>query len=776
VARDARGGAAADAAAQQDGAGGGVTVLQLVSSEGYYGIETMLVSLAETLERLGCGSIVGVLCDSRSPHVEVADEALRRGLRVRVIPCRGRWDREAVRTLRGVVERDGADAIHAHGYKADFYAWAAARGSRTALVATCHNWPNKRPVMRAYAGLDRLVLRRFDAVAAVSPTVAALLGRWGVKAREIANGVDVGRFRSAEPALRREVAGAGDLLVGFVGRLVAAKGGAVLLEAAARVLADAPEARFVFVGDGEARGEWQELAARLRIGRSVVFTGVRRDMPEVYASLDVMVLPSLDEAMPMCVLEAMAAGVPVVATRVGAVPGLVVPGETGELVEPGDRAGLAAAILRLLRDRAEARRLGENGRALVIREHSVEATAREYLALYPGKEVRERSGAPGSCETIAGDTPAAALRCVIRAGSPERPRIVTQRPVPFLSVVVPCRNERGHIREFLDSLRAQEMGGFEWEAIVADGMSDDGTRAALEEYSAAHPEVSVVSNPGRIVSTGLNAAIRAARGNYILRMDVHTTYAPDYCRRSVETLERTGADNAGGPARTRASGLVARAIAAAYHSRFSTGGGKFHDEDYEGWVDTVPFGCWRKSTLEKLGLFDETLVRNQDDELNLRLLRRGGRIWQDPQIRCWYSPRPTLGALFRQYMQYGYWKVAVIRKHRLPGSWRHLAPVAFIVGNLGLPAIVVAAAVSGAREVATAAAAVWLGLAVAYVAANLAASLVTARRRGWETLPYLPAVFAAYHVSYGLGFFAGLLRFARSGERVGDSAFTRITR
>jgi succinoglycan biosynthesis protein ExoA len=755
-----------------------VTVLQLVSSEGYYGIETMLVSLAEALERLGCGSRVGVLCDSRSPHVEVADEALRRGLRVHVIPCRGRWDREAVRNLRGVVEQNGVDAIHAHGYKADFYAWAAARGSRTALVATCHNWPNKRPLMRGYAALDRLVLRRYDAVAAVSPTVAALLGRWGVKAREIANGVDAERFRSGEPALRRELAGADGFLVGFVGRLVPAKGGAVLMEAAQRVLAEAPEARFVFVGDGEARGEWQELAARLGIDRSVVFTGVRRDMPEVYASLDVMALPSLDEAMPMCVLEAMAAGVPVVATRVGGVPELIVPGETGELVEPGEPAGLANAILRLLGDRAEARRLGENGRALAVREHSVEATAREYLALYPGEDlgqeaVKQLRGTRLASRRSADSEEAA--RSVPELFHSER----LNASVPFLSflsVVVPCRNEGAHIREFLDSLRAQEMGGLRWEVIVADGMSDDGTREALEEYSAEHPEVSVVSNPGRIVSTGLNAAIRAARGTYILRMDVHTTYAPDYCRRSVETLERTEADNVGGPARTRATGLAARAIAAAYHSRFSTGGGKFHDENYEGWVDTVPFGCWRKSTLERLGLFDETLVRNQDDELNLRLLRQGGRIWQDPRIRCWYSPRPTLGALFRQYMQYGYWKVAVIRKHRLPGSWRHLAPVAFIAGNVALPAVVVAAAVAGAREMAAVAAVVWLGLALAYAAANLAASLVTARRRGWETLPYLPAVFAAYHVSYGLGFFAGLLRFARGGARPGESAFTRITR
>jgi cellulose synthase/poly-beta-1,6-N-acetylglucosamine synthase-like glycosyltransferase len=346
-----------------------------------------------------------------------------------------------------------------------------------------------------------------------------------------------------------------------------------------------------------------------------------------------------------------------------------------------------------------------------------------------------------------------------------------------VSIVVACRNEMADIRSFVDSLLAQDAGSLEWEAILADGMSEDGTREFLEEYCAAHPRVRGISNPGRIASTGLNAAIRAARGEIVLRMDMHSIYAPDYVRQCVQTLEETGADNVGGPARTRAQGLRARAIAAAYHSRFSTGGARFHDEDYEGWVDTVPFGCWRKTTLERLGLFDESLVRNQDDELNLRLVRAGGRIWQNPAIRCWYLPRATLGALFRQYMQYGFWKVAVIRKHRLPGSWRHLVPVAFVTANAALVTATAIAAASGARGWLVGTAALWLALAGAYLAAILAASFAAAWRRGWAILPYLPAAFATFHVSYGLGFAAGLLRFAsKPGPLLAESAFTRITR
>src|SRR5262249_54589271 len=265
-----------------------------------------------------------------------------------------------------------------------------------------------------------------------------------------------------------------------------------------------------------------------------------------------------------------------------------------------------------------------------------------------------------------------------------------------VSMIAACRNEADSIVSFLDSLLQQELNGVRWEAIIADGMSDDGTRAVLDTYAARHQELRVVSNSGRIVSTGLNAAIRLARGEFVLRLDAHTIYARDYCRRSIAALERTGADNVGGPARTRAQGVQARAVAAAYHSPFSTGGARFHDPNYEGFVDTVPYGCWRKATLERLGLFDEHLVRNQDDELNLRMLLAGGKIWQDPTIMSWYSPRATVSGVFKQYMQYGFWKVAVLRKHRTVASWRHLVPGTFVFANILLLVAVTLGALLGA--------------------------------------------------------------------------------
>lgn len=324
-----------------------------------------------------------------------------------------------------------------------------------------------------------------------------------------------------------------------------------------------------------------------------------------------------------------------------------------------------------------------------------------------------------------------------------------------ISIVIPCRNERGAIAGALDSILAQDRDGFTWEILIADGMSDDGTRAILERYGRAEPRIRVIDNPSRTVPAGLNAAIAEARGSIILRMDAHTFYAPDYVRRSVETLRSTGAANVGGPARTRPQGYWGRAIAAAYHSPLACGGARFHDPEYEGWADTVPYGCWHKETLLELGLFDETLVRNQDDELNLRLWRAGKRVWQSPAIVSWYQPRGSLQQLFQQYFQYGFWKVAVIRKHRVPASWRHLAPVVFVV------LMVVLALVSWK---------LWLAAAGAYLAVCALAAGMAARRHGWTLLPALPLVFPVYHVAYGSGFMAGLLR---AGPH---SAFTKVTR
>jgi succinoglycan biosynthesis protein ExoA len=339
----------------------------------------------------------------------------------------------------------------------------------------------------------------------------------------------------------------------------------------------------------------------------------------------------------------------------------------------------------------------------------------------------------------------------------------------LISIIAPCRNERRFIEPFLRGTLAQVSfpADRSIEILVADGMSDDGTRERIERIAALDSRVRLIENPERIVSTGLNRAIEAARGDIIIRMDVHTEYAPDYVKKCVEALEETGADNVGGAARTRAESYFQEAISVAYHSFFSVGGARFHNEDYEGYVDTVTYGCWYKHTLEELGMFDEELVRNQDDELNLRIVRCGGRIWQSRAIKSWYYPRSSIRSLFMQYSQYGYWKVRIIQKHKIPASFRHLVPGSFIGSLLIFGLLSPFDAVF-----------FWIGATILglYLIGNIATSIgVAATRHRVKFMPILPIIFAAYHFGYGYGFLRGCIDFCllRRGSR---KAFCDLSR
>jgi succinoglycan biosynthesis protein ExoA len=335
----------------------------------------------------------------------------------------------------------------------------------------------------------------------------------------------------------------------------------------------------------------------------------------------------------------------------------------------------------------------------------------------------------------------------------------------LVSIVIPCRNEADHIEKCLQSIFAQQAGHANLEIILADGMSDDGTRQILKQLADRESRLKVVDNPGRIVSTGLNAAIRAAAGEVIIRMDAHTEYASDYVLRCLEVLQKSGADNVGGPWMARGNHYLSRAIAAAFQSRFAFGGARSHAQDYEGEIDTVYLGCWRREVFDKIGLFDEELVRNQDDEFNLRTVRSGGRIWQSPTIRSWYQPRGSLRHLFRQYLQYGYWKVRVIQKHRRPASIRHLVPAGFVASLVVL---------SLAAPFATLPA---YGLAVLLSTYGLFITIAAAYvsiQKEFRFIPVLPAVFACYHISYGIGFLRGIWDFILL--RRASPFATRLTR
>ncbi|GAP33855.1 glycosyltransferase family 2 protein [Piscinibacter sakaiensis] len=321
----------------------------------------------------------------------------------------------------------------------------------------------------------------------------------------------------------------------------------------------------------------------------------------------------------------------------------------------------------------------------------------------------------------------------------------------LVSVIVPCRNEQAHVGPFLASVWRQQLPpGLALQVLVADGASDDGTRERLQALAAGEPRLRVLDNPARITSAALNRALAAADGEVVVRMDVHTVYADDYVAQCVRVLDATGATCVGGAWRPVGEGWPQAAIAAAFRSRFGSGGAASRRADHEGPVDTVYLGAWRRDELRRLGGFDEALVRNQDDELNLRIHRAGGRVWQSPAIRSAYAPRASFAALFRQFYQYGYWKPAVIRKHRLPASPRQLVPFGFVLllALLALAAPFWPPAAAGLAGV--------LGL---YAAAAVAQALQVAPAGPgrWRQTLGVAWACACMHLGYGLGFGRALL-------------------
>ncbi len=324
--------------------------------------------------------------------------------------------------------------------------------------------------------------------------------------------------------------------------------------------------------------------------------------------------------------------------------------------------------------------------------------------------------------------------------------------LPFVSVVMPVRNEADFITRSVTAVLSQDYPRDRLEVIVADGRSTDGTREAIRELQARDPRLTLVDNPGGIVSTGLNAALALASGDIIVRVDGHCEIAPDYVRRATAHLLEGVAAGVGGPLATIGRTDQARAIAAAMSSPFGVGNSAFRTTQARTqWTDTVAFPAYTREWLRRAGPFDEELVRNQDDEYNYRLRAMGGRLLLAADVRATYYGRGTLRSLWRQYFQYGFWKVRVLQKHPAQMQPRQFVPPVF-VGVL----LLTAAGAPFSRPAALVGAAT----AAAYVGANLVATALVARRCRVRALATLSLAFAALHLAYGAGFLWGLLRFS----------------
>jgi len=360
-------------------------ILQVISSGGMYGAEAVILNMSRMLNEGPHRSVLGVFSNLPNPNIQLHERAVGEGIESHLIPCSGQVDRAAIARIRELVAQTEVDVVHAHGYKADIYVYIAMRSSKIPFVSTCHNWLDNDRKATLYGYLDRWILRRYGRIVAVSEGVRQRLLKAGVGAKKIStirNGIDLRPFDGAHAGVRDELGWGAAPLVGMAGRLSFEKGVDVFLHAAARVLAQLPDAKFLVAGDGPERAALENLIDQLGIRGSVRMLGRRNDMPFFYGSLDVLVSSSRTEGLPIGVLEGMASRLPLIATPVGEIPTFIQDGCTGVLAPKENPEVLADAITDLLRDPAKRAQLGSSARQLVEEQFSAARMTEDYLRIY----------------------------------------------------------------------------------------------------------------------------------------------------------------------------------------------------------------------------------------------------------------------------------------------------------------------------------------------------------------------------------------------------------
>ena len=318
---------------------------------------------------------------------------------------------------------------------------------------------------------------------------------------------------------------------------------------------------------------------------------------------------------------------------------------------------------------------------------------------------------------------------------------------PLVTVAIPCRDEEARIEACIRSVQAQDWPRDRLEILVADGMSMDATREILSRLAADDDRIRVVENQARVPAAGLNECIRRARGEYIVRVDPNADYEPDFVRRCVGALERTGADNVGGPARPRAGSFFQRCVAAAMRSPLGVDGSRYRKESTGGRVESVWSGAFRRAVFERVGLFDPKASTSEDAELDQRITDAGGRVYVSPDIDVHFLPRETMRSLARQTFRYGQGRARNLVKQRRFPSWRPALPFLWLLGE--------AAVLATSR---------WQPLGpwtlAAYALATGAEAVRVGSAEGALAVPVVWAIFPVLHVAHGAGFAAGLARYA----------------
>ena len=320
----------------------------------------------------------------------------------------------------------------------------------------------------------------------------------------------------------------------------------------------------------------------------------------------------------------------------------------------------------------------------------------------------------------------------------------------MLSVICPIYNEESRIEECILSILAQDYPKEDLEVLFVDGQSSDRTREIIANYMLNYSFIKLLDNPKRIAPAALNIGIRASSGDIIMRLDAHAKYPANYFLLLVSKLKESGADNVGGVCRTLPAKdtSVCRAIAHAMSSPFGMGNSYFRiGSDHEMWVDTVPFGCFKREIFDKIGLFDEELVRNQDDEFNGRIIKNGGRILLLPEVVVDYFARDSLTKTAKMFFQYGLFKPLVNHKLQKPTTLRQFIPPLFFAGLI-----------AGGLLSVFSKTILWIFVSVIVLYVLCCFVFGRNRERVWPDVLWMPFTFSAIHLSYGCGYWVGILK------------------
>lgn len=339
----------------------------------------------------------------------------------------------------------------------------------------------------------------------------------------------------------------------------------------------------------------------------------------------------------------------------------------------------------------------------------------------------------------------------------------------LISIIIPVRNEEKYIDSVLKSIVSYKNNNFDIEIVIIDGLSEDNTLQKIKKEFAKHKNIILLNNINKTVPYALNMGIKKSKGKIIIRMDAHSIYPKNYVQVLVSYLEKLNADNVGGmwdiiPAdQSHKSKIIASLMA----SPFAVGNVSYRvsksTKPIE--VDSVPFGCYRREIFDKIGLFDEEFIRNQDDELNLRLKKAGGKIFLIPSLKIKYFARKNFTQLFQLYSQYGYWKPKVIKKNKKPAKLRHLVPVGFIIYLFSFPGLFF----SSLFRV------VWLSIFGIYTFFLIVGSFIGMKKNKLPFFDFFVFMFGfvGIHLSYGFGFLHGIFNFVIKNKKYKDFKLTR---